>query len=166
MRVEEIKSSRKKIAISLLSSFGLVLISFAINTEGVRESVIYRFCGMFFILISVKLVYLLIRPRSLFLTPSGFTITRGLFRSPKHVLWRDVSPLFTYHLATGAKLIGYNFTPGALKDSARLGVNRLLGADGWLPRGWSESPDRIVELINAYREQALAEDSNSEARAV
>lgn len=62
-------------------------------------------------------------------------------------------------------MIGYNFTPGSRKDSALFHVNRFVGAEGGLPMDWPGSPEQMVELINVYRAQALAQDTISKAGA-
>lgn len=166
MEVEEIKSSRGKTVLVLLISLAFVSISVAIPSEAASESYKSWLAGAFFGLCSVVFAFLLVRPQRLLLTPTGFTVAGGLVRSPKQILWRDVSPLFVYRLARGGKMIGYNFAPGARKDSTLIRVNRFAGAEGALPKGWPGSPERMVERINAYRAQALAQDTNSESGAV
>lgn len=166
MEVEEIKSSRGKTLLFLLMSLAFVSVFVAIPSESPSEGYKSWLGGAFFGLCSVVFAFLLIRPQRLLLAPTGFTVAGGLIRSPKQILWRDVSPLFVYHLAKGGKMIGYNFTPGARKESTVTRVNRFVGAEGALPKGWPGSPERMVERINAYRAQALAEAPNSEAGVV
>lgn len=166
MEVEEIKSSRGKTVLFLLISLAFVSISVAIPSETAVESYNSWFAGAFFGLCSVVFAFLLIRPQRLLLAPTGFTVTGGLVRSPKQVLWHDVNPLFVFRLGRGGKMIGYNFAPGARKDSTLIRVNRFVGAEGALPQGWPGSPDRMVERINAYRALALAQDTNFESGAI
>lgn len=165
MEVEEIKSSRGKTVFFLLISLAFVAIAVAIPSEDVAESYKYWLAGAFFGLCSVVFAWLLIRPQRLLLAPTGFTVAGGFVRSPKHVLWRDVNPFFVYRLSRGGKMIGYNFAPGARTDSTLIRVNRLVGAEGALPKGWPGSPELMVERINAYRARALAEALNSGAAA-
>jgi hypothetical protein len=160
MKVEEIKSSRGKTTLLLLISLVFVAVSAVIPSESDAERYKSWLGGGFFGLCSVVFTFLLIRPQRLLLAPTGFTVAGGLVRSPKQVLWRDVTPFFVYRLARGGSTIGFNFVPGARKNSTLIRVNRLVGAEGALPKGWPESPERMVERLNAYRAQALAEDPN------
>ncbi|MEW5686254.1 MAG: hypothetical protein AB1942_15165 [Pseudomonadota bacterium] len=162
MEVEEIKSSRAKTVLFLLISLGFVAICVAIASDGAAESYKSWFGGAFFGLCTVVFAWLLFRPQRLVLAPTGFMVAGGLIRSPKQILWREVSPLFVYRIPRGGKAIGYNFAPGARKDSALIRVNRLMGAEGGLPNGWPGSPERMVERINAYRARALAEGRSVE----
>jgi hypothetical protein len=157
MEVEEIKSSRGKAALYLLISLAFVTISVATPSESAAERYMLWLGGAFFGLCSVVLASLLIRPQRLLLAPMGFTVAGGLVGAAKQVLWRDVSPLFVVRSAMGVKMIGFNFAPGAREDSTLIRVNRFVGAEGALPKGWPISPERMVERINAYRAQALAE---------
>ncbi|MNF09851.1 hypothetical protein D3C80_2106200 [compost metagenome] len=77
------------------------------------------------------------------------------------MLWREVDPFFEYRLPRGGTLIGYNFAPSARKASALIRVNRFLGAEAALPKGWPGSSEEMVERLNAYRAKALAKDSDS-----
>ena len=165
MEVEEIKSSRGKTVLFLLISLAFVATSVTIPSEDAAENYKSWFAGAFFGVCSVVFAWLLIRPQRLLLAPTGFTFAGGLVRSPKHVLWRDVNPFFVNRLKMGGKMIGYNFAPGARRDSTLIRVNRFAGNDGVLPKGWPESPELMVERINAYRARALAEDPNSGAGA-
>lgn len=158
MEVEEIKSSRRKAVLYLLGSLAFTAISIALSSEAAAESYTLWLGGVFFGLCSVVFAFLLVRPQRLLLAPTGFTVAGGLVRTPTQVLWRDVTPFFVYRLPRGGKMIGYNFAPGARKVSPLIRVNRLAGAEGALPKVWPGSPERMVERINAYREQALAKD--------
>ncbi|MNY33539.1 hypothetical protein D3C86_1678220 [compost metagenome] len=163
--MEEITSSRGKTARFLLISLVFVAVSIAIPNDAPGERYKLWLAGAFFGLCSVVFAFLLIRPQRLLLTPTGFTVAGGLVWSPKQILWRDVDPFFVYRLVRGGKMIGYNFTPGSRKDSALFHVNRFVGAEGGLPMDWPGSPEQMVELINVYRAQALAQDTISKAGA-
>ena len=162
MDVEEIKSSRGKTLLFLLISLGFVAIFVVIPSDDAAESYWSWFGGAFFGLGTVVFAWLLVRPQRLVLAPTGFTVAGGLVRSPKQILWREVNPLFVYRIPRVGKMIGYNFAPGARKDSALIRINRLAGAEGALPKGWPGSPERLVERINAYRARALAEGRSVE----
>lgn len=105
--------------------------------------------------LSVMLVWLLIRPYRLLLDREGFTLAGGLIRFPKKIPWREVDAFFVYRGTRGGKRIGYNYLPGALKDSGLARLGRVLGADGALPKGWTLSPEKMVAELDAYRRQAL-----------
>lgn len=166
MEAEEIKSSRGKTVLFLLIGLAFLSILVVVPSETAVERFNSWFAGAFFGLCSVVFAFLLIRPHRLLLAPSGFTVTGGFVRSPKQVLWHDVNPFFVLRLGRAGKMIGYNFAPGAHKDSTLIRMNRFLGAEGALPQGWPGSPDRMVERINAYRALALAQDTNFESGAI
>jgi hypothetical protein len=113
-------------------------------------------CMTFFGLCAVVFAIQLIRPQVLTLDIDGFTLDGGLVWSPKTVLWRDVQGFFVYRLPRGGKMIGYNWEPGAKKDTAARRLVRAFGADGALPKGWPGSPEQMVEDLNAYRLWALS----------
>ncbi|WP_406853021.1 hypothetical protein WEU32_04430 [Brevundimonas sp. BH3] len=165
MEAEEIKSSRGKSVLLLVSSLAFLSISVAMPSETAVESFNSWFAVAFSGLCSVVFAFLLIRPHRLLLAPSGFTVTGGFVRSPKQVLWHDVNPFFVFRLGRAGKVIGYNFAPGS-KDTTLIRMNRFVGAEGALPQGWPGSPDRMVERINAYRALALAQDTNFESGAL
>jgi hypothetical protein len=97
------------------------------------------------------------RPRRLVLDDEGFTLTGGLVWSPQKLCWRDIDHFFGYRLAKGGKLIGFNFKPGLRGAGPRFRLNQVFGADGALPRGWTRSPERMVDELNAWRMQAMNE---------
>lgn len=165
MEKEEIIASRWKTAILFLISLAFVAMSVAIPSEA-DEIYASMFAGAFFGLGSVVFGWQLIRPQRLSLSPTGFTVSGGLIRSPKPVLWRDVSPFFVVSLRRGGRMIGYNFMPGARRESTLVRMNRLVGAEAALPGGWPGSPEQMVERINAYRAKALAEVSMPSSGAV
>lgn len=161
MDVEEIKSSRGKTVLGLLVSLTFVAIFVAIPSEPAADSHKAWLGGGFFGLCSVVFACLLIRPQRLSLTPTGFTVSGGLIRSPKHVLWRDVDSFFEYRLPRGGTMVGYRFVPGARSDSALIRVSRSLGAEAALPKGSPESTEQLVERLNAYRARALAQEAGA-----
>lgn len=109
--------------------------------------------GIFFSGLSVPfLIRSLIRPHTLTLDDSGFMIGAG----PKKVAWQDIKGFHVWRPRNRSKLIGYNFEPGARKETSLMRINRGLGAEGCLPGGWQFSTDKMVEILNAYRVQALA----------
>lgn len=112
-------------------------------------------CLIFFGLGAVVFLWMLVRPQRLILDSQGFTLCGGLVRSPKLVRWRDVEPFFVYRLPRAGKMIGYNYRPGAGPDSMLARINRRLGADCALPKGWPMSPEAMVEQLNACRARAL-----------
>jgi hypothetical protein len=108
----------------------------------------------FFGLCSALFLCLLVRPQVLILDQTGFTLTGGLIWSPRKVAWRDAQEFFVYQLPRGGKMIGFNFQSGAETPWRRF--NRNFGAEGTLPKLWTESPEQMVEELNAYRSRALA----------
>jgi hypothetical protein len=113
------------------------------------------FVLLFFGACAVVFAIMLVRPQVLILDASGFMVSGGLVRSPRKVLWRDVRGFHVYRLPKGGKMIGYFLEPSVRKDTAMAKINRGLGADGALPKGWPGSPEKMVEDLNAYRLWAL-----------
>ena len=108
-------------------------------------------CLVFFSPCALVFAWLLIRPPRLLLDRQGFTLVGGLIRSPKTIPWRDVEAFFVYRLPRGGKMIGYNYRPGVREVTALARVGRAFGADGALPKGWTLSPEKMVDELNAYR---------------
>ena len=163
MESEEIKSSRGKTVLFLLINLAFALLSVAIPVEAAGDRYKFWLVGTFFGLGSVVCAYLLIRPQRLLLSPTGFTLSGGLVRSPKHWTWREVGPFFVYQLQEGGTMVGFNFAQGARQDSTLVRVSEFLGAEGALPGGWQESTERMVERLNAFRDKALAQDAEAGA---
>jgi hypothetical protein len=154
-RFTTIKGSPGKTLLYLACSLGFVTIGlFLFRDPG--QTTIAWLCTGFFGLCSATLAWLLIHPHTLTLDESGFTLSGGLVRAPKTTAWRDVEGFFVYRLPKGGKMIGYNFAPGVRKDTVMAKIVRGLAADGVLPKGWPQSPDKMAETLNAYRARALA----------
>lgn len=156
IETKEIKQSRLKTTTALLGSSAFVAIAVLIPHQAGESNAWRWWCGGFFGLCATVFCWLLIRPQQLKLDPRGFTVTGGLIYSPKKVSWNSIDPFFLYRLPRGGKAIAYNYREGAERPhtpGARL--SRRFGADGSLPRLWPGSPDRMVEDLNSYREQAL-----------
>ena len=158
LETREIAGSRQKTVVALVGSLAFVAIALLLPSSA-GESNDWRWLGGgFFGLGAVVFAWLLVRPQRLILDPDGFTVAGGLVRSPKKILWHNIGPFFLYQLPRGGKMIAYNFRPECEPDQSLLmKLNKRLGAEGSLPRLWTGSQDRLVEELNAYREQALQE---------
>lgn len=96
----------------------------------------------------------LIRPRALTLDGSGFTLPAPFGRSQLKIAWRDIQG---FHVRKQGKYksIGFRLEPGA-----KTTLNRRPGIELSLSgAGWPLSTEKMVEVLNTYRQQAL----NSEA---
>ena len=156
MQVQEIKSSLWKSALTLIGSLALTVLCAALSSSG---NFIIWFGVAFFGLGSIISVFMLVRPQRLLLTPSGFSVVGGLSRSPKETLWSEVSPFFVFDLPKGGKMIGFNYTSEAQKNSILVRLSQSIGADGGLPTGWTQSPEKIVVHLNSYRAKVLAKNA-------
>ena len=154
-RSTTITSSRGKTLLYLATSVVFVAMGVFMLGDPSHTTMAWL-CILFFGLGVAAFVWLLIRPQTLTLDETGFTLGGGMVRSPLTIAWRDVQGFFVYKLPKGGKMIGYNFTPGARKDTAIAKLARGLGADGALPRAWPQSPEKMAETLNAYRARALA----------
>lgn len=93
--------------------------------------------------------WVFIRPRVLILDGSGLAIG-SVRRSRLIVAWRDVQG-FHVRKQKRYKSIGFRFEPGA-----KTPLNRRPGVELSLPGGgWQLSTEKMVEVLNAYRLQAL-----------
>jgi hypothetical protein len=101
--------------------------------------------------------WILVRPQRLTLDAEGFTLSGGLMRSGsvKTIPWRDVEEFFVWRSGRGNKMIALNFQPDASERTGFARFSRAFGADGALPSEWSERAEKMVDELNAYREQAL-----------
>jgi hypothetical protein len=161
LQTEEITASRLKTILMLLGCLAFVGIALWLPREPGQSEQWRWWTEAFFGLGVLIFSWLLVRPQRLILDPEGFTVRGGLVRFPKKVLWPTIDPFFIYRLPRGGKMIGYNFRPGAEVSRGFLTkVARGLGAERALPRLWPGSPDRLVEQLNAYRDQALQTRSN------
>lgn len=92
----------------------------------------------------------LIRPRALILDESGFTLRALFIRSQLKLAWRDIQG---FHVRKQGKYksIGFRLEPGA-----KTPLNRRPGIElGLSGAGWPLSTEKMVEVLNTYRQQAL-----------
>jgi len=112
---------------------------------------------VFFGLCALAAAWLLVRPRVLILDSSGLAIGGSVHRSPLRIAWRDVQG-FHVRKQNRYKSIGFRFELGA-----KTPLNRRPGIELSLPGGgWPQSTEKMVEILNNYRQQAL----NNEAEPV
>jgi hypothetical protein len=157
-----IKASAGKTILLLVLSVGFVLIGGSeIISEGASVDFRAWLGVMFFGLGAIVFSVLLFRPMIIALDLDGFTVSGGLIRNAKLTPWRDVEGFFVYKLPRGGKLVGYNYTAGASSRSKMASINKLLGAEAALPKGFVLSPEKLAETMNDYRERALDLRPNS-----
>ncbi|MDX8532471.1 STM3941 family protein [Mesorhizobium sp. VK25A] len=160
-----IRGSRAKNLLYLLGGIAFVWIgAYLVRDSGsqsgliaVKMIVIGWTSIVFFGLCALASVLLFVRPRVLILDGSGLAIGGGIVRSPLKIAWRDIQG-FHVRKQNRHKSIGFRFEPGA-----KTPLNRRPGIELSLPGGgWTLSIEKMVELLNTYRQQAL----NSEAEPV
>jgi len=164
MVTTELATARWKIALYLAGSLAFVAIALLLLEHPDRDAWKLQFVLGFFGLCAVVFAWLLIRPQRLLLDPEGFTVVGGFARNPKKVRWRDIDEFFVYRLPRGGKMIGFNYKPGAREVSPIARLNRRLGADGALPKGWAQSPENVATELNEYRVRAIATQNPTAAR--
>jgi len=128
LETRKIVASRLKITGVLLGSLAFVAMAALLPSQGGDSDQWRLWGGAFFGTCAVVFCWLLIRPQRLDLDPDGFTVSGGLVRSPKKIMWRSIEPFFVYRLPRGGKMIGFNFKPEARADRTLLmKLNRRLG---------------------------------------
>ncbi|MGO9340084.1 MAG: STM3941 family protein [Terracidiphilus sp.] len=151
MNSHEIFASRWKTVIYLAGSLIFLIIGLMTLHSPDRGTEKLWFCLVFFGVCAASFAWLLIRPQHLLLDDQGFTVLGGFVWSPKKVYWHEIDEFFVYRLPRGHKMIGYNFKQGAMRVMSTVRLARQFGADGALPKGWPQSPESMVEKLNAYR---------------
>jgi len=92
----------------------------------------------------------LIHPRALTLDGSGFTLRTLFVRSQLKIAWRDIQG---FHVRKQGKYKSIGFR---LEPSAKTSLNRRPGIELSLSgAGWPLSTEKMVEVLNTYRQQAL-----------
>ena len=148
-----IEGSRGKTLLCFVGSLAFTSVGF-LTLSDPKTDVKAWFCILFFGLCTAVFAWLLARPHRLILDERGFTLDGGLRRSPKTTAWSDVEVFLVYRLPKAGKMIGYNFTPAVRKNTMMARMARKFSADGVLPKGWSMSPEEVVETLNAHRARA------------
>lgn len=151
-----ITGSRGKTLLYLFASLVFVFASVFLIRDSASDETGLWWGIAFFGLCALVFAWALVRPQTLMLDGNGFAVGGAFVRSPHHIPWQDVQGFYVYSLPRGGKMIGYNFEPGARKDSALRSVARRLGAEAALPKGWPLSAEEMAELLNDYRREALA----------
>jgi hypothetical protein len=157
MNTTEISASRWKTLLYLGISLAFVVIALLGLRHPSRDAEKLQLALVFFGPCVAVFAWMLIRPSRLLLDDEGFMVLGGFTRSRKKIYWRDIDKFFIYRLPRGIKAIGYNYKPSARKASTVNDLARSLGADGTLPKGWTRSPDKIVEELNGYRLRAAGD---------
>ncbi|WP_149790509.1 STM3941 family protein [Mesorhizobium sp. NFR06] len=155
-----IRGSRGKALLLLFGCLIFVLAGIGTLKHHPNDGQAMTWTGIIFFGLGVPVaISLLIRPQTLALDRDGFILDGGLLVRPKKVAWRDVKGFHVWRPRNRSKSVGYDFEPGARKETALMRVNRRLGAEDCLPGGWQYSPDKMVEILNSYRLQALTRQS-------
>ena len=151
----------KVIESSRLKSIGVLVVSLVFVAAGVgmiqnrsTQPVGAWFCTAFFGLCSLVFALQTLRPSSIYLDSTGFSVTDSFGRS-RRTQWSDITPFFLLAMPGSGPLIAYNFEPGRAPASPLLGINRKIGAEGALQGLWSLSQTEMVTLLYAYRTTAL-----------
>ncbi len=155
MQPTEISVARWKIGLYLAGSLALAGMALVAVLHPDGEAWKAQLGLLFFGLCVAVFSLLMVRPQRLLMDRQGFTVVGGLVLTPKTIAWGDIEPFFVYRMPRGGKMIGYNYRPGVRQETIMTRLGRALAADGSLPKGWPKSQEKMVEELNAYREQAL-----------
>ncbi|MEZ2331419.1 STM3941 family protein [Mesorhizobium sp. RCC_202] len=151
-----IRGSRGKALLLLFGCVVFILAGILTLRNHPGDGHVITWIGIIFFGLGVPIsASLVIRPQTLALDRDGFILDGGLLARPKKVAWREIKGFHVWRPRKRSKSVGYNFEPGARKETALMRVNRGLGAEDCLPGGWQYSPDKMVEILNSYRLQAL-----------
>jgi len=150
MEVVQIVESRGKVLLMLAGALVFVAIYTLLPDPNHQ---LPRSGGWFFGLGAAVSLVLLLRPRKLTLNSNGFSLSGGLVRKPKTIVWGDVTGFFPLSIPN---MIGFNYSPDT-KDKPRIArvSKRLAGADGGISGAWPCSNADLANQLNAYRERAL-----------
>jgi hypothetical protein len=152
----EIVTSRKKLILFLLGSLVMVAVSLSLPDE---RSFLRLLGAALFSVAAIIFVLVLVRPTRLSLDQDGLSLSGGFLLSPMKIAWRDVDGFVLRRIRPGTSLIGFNYSVHASSKPRGAAFSRgITGMDGGLPGGWSISDVALVDILNAYREQALAND--------
>ncbi|WP_172717038.1 hypothetical protein [Neorhizobium sp. T6_25] len=152
----EIVTSRKKTILLLLGSLVFVAVSWSLPDE---RFYLRLFGVALFSANAIIFVLMLVRPSRLSLDQDGLSLSGGFRLSPMKIAWRDVEGFVVRRAQPGTSLIGFNYSVHASSKPRGAAFSRgSTGVDGGLPGGWSMSDIALVDMLNAYREQALAND--------
>jgi hypothetical protein len=151
-----------KTILFLAMSMGFVLMAGGvIALEGTSARFGVWLGVIFFGLCTAVFTLLLFRPIIIDLDIDGFTVSGGLNRNAKLIRWRDVEGFFVFRLPRGGKMVGYNYKAGASNRPKMAKINRFLGAEAALPKGFVLSAEKLAETMNDYRAKALQPIPNS-----
>ena len=89
------------------------------------------------------------RPRQLILRPEGLTLVTS-FAQKVEIRWQDVEDFFVWK-PSGTSLVAYR-----LHDPSHSHLNRAHAAIGTVGGSWHIGTEQVVERLNRYREDALA----------
>lgn len=164
MNATEISGSRGKMALYLGGSLAFVAVAALLLQHPTQDAGELQLGLGFFGLCAAVFAWRLISPQRLRLDDEGFTVLVGFAKSPRKIYWRDIDRFFIYRLPRGVEMIGFNYRPDARDVSPMVRISRQLGADGWLPKGWTLSPAQMVDMLNAYRLKAEAGETTGGRR--
>lgn len=154
MEPRTITESRVKIAGYLLLLAGMLALGAYVVKHSHTQSEVCLgwFCVVFFVLGMAAVAWRLIRPQTLRLDADGFTLAGGILRRPHRFFWRDVDRFFL--VGTGTKIAAFKYKLGHVPPGLLESLNRTIGVDGTLQRGWTLPSKDLVNLLNTYRERA------------
>jgi hypothetical protein len=148
-----ILGARWKSALPLLISLAFVALGLSLSHGPAAKHVIVGWLTvLFFGFCFLTGVLQLMRPTRLRMTPQGFTIEMFPWR-PRTVSWGDVDEFFLW-TRRGAKLVAFSYVPGRAPDGLITRANRAVGAEGALPAGLRVRPERLLELMQAWKDRA------------
>ncbi|HEX4183245.1 MAG TPA: STM3941 family protein [Caulobacteraceae bacterium] len=155
MEIQTITGSRSKAAVYLVGALAFSASGVWMTTNPGKPEDVWKgwFVAGFFGLCALVFSWLLLFPSVLILDTRGFSLGFGFRRDPRMIAWRDVDRFFIYRGDRGVKLIGFNYKPGRAPPSRLRGLVRAFGADAGLPKGWTMSPEALVDLLNQQKDR-------------
>lgn len=114
----------------------------------------------FFVLNAAAQIFLVFKPAKLVLDEEGFAMQSALRKKKTKTRWRDVECFLVATVPSRrgrpSKYVALKWREGS-RDIGRLAksINRLIGADSYIPMSWPRPHEAIAEELNDYRRQAL-----------
>jgi hypothetical protein len=148
-------SSPWKSALLLLGSLAFVAIGLFIMLPDPNSSrAMAWFAIGFFGFCAVMGIVVLVRPQRLELNSSGFSVSGGLMRGQHLTHWREVEKFYVIRLPKGVKMVGFDYKPEAMPDTAMVRVAGTMGLQGSLTQGLGPSPESLAEELKLWLERA------------
>lgn len=156
MEPKEIKGSRMRAGLFAVVGLGLAGFSayfFSVPAPTTREQVLAWMGTPMFSLAGLYGLFRVLNPPVLKLTAKGFAFT-GLIGEPRFVAWDHVEPLYVWSVRRTPSVV-FKYFDDKRPSDWRLLINRPFGFDGDLPKTFPMGHEKLAQLMNEYRLDAL-----------